>query len=160
MAGVFSMKMKIFYLAMLLAILGPAVDGRATDGPPAEVDARMARLFPRPAALEPQIAFWHAIFTEYSAHQVVLHDAVRLDKVYKVLGPHAPNLTANEVNLIHRLWLRFNESVSPLELHHHDVVHFSLEEVQKELDEGKEEELINRLRAHIESNLRKRQPPS
>ena len=30
------------------------------------------------------------------------------DKLYKVLGPHAPNLTANEVNLLHRLWLRFS----------------------------------------------------
>ncbi|HET7151946.1 MAG TPA: amino acid permease, partial [Candidatus Acidoferrum sp.] len=29
------------------------------------------------------------------------------DKLYKVLGPHAPNLTANEINLLHRLWLRF-----------------------------------------------------
>ena len=74
-----------------------------------------------------------------------------------MLGQHAPNLTANEVNLIHRLWLRFNESVAPLELHHHDVVHFALEEVQKELDEGQEEKLLTRLREHVESNLRKKQ---
>jgi amino acid transporter len=78
------------------------------------------------------------------------------DKVYKVLGPHAPNLTANEVNLIHRLWLRFNETIAPLELHHHDVVHFALEEVQKELEDGKEEALLVRLRAHVESNLKKK----
>ena len=78
------------------------------------------------------------------------------DKVYKVLGPHAPNLTANEVNLVHLLWLRFNECTAPLELHHHDVVHFALEEVQKELDEGREEELTARLRAHVESNMRKK----
>jgi len=55
------------------------------------------------------------------------------DKIYKVLGPHAPNLTANEVNLLHRLWLRFSESLAREELHHHDVVHFALEEVQKRL---------------------------
>jgi amino acid transporter len=79
------------------------------------------------------------------------------DKVYKVLGPHAPNLTANEVNLIHRLWLRFSDSLAPLEMHHHDVVHFALEEVLKEVDEGREEEVIARLRAHIESNLKKKQ---
>ena len=36
------------------------------------------------------------------------------DKVYKVLGPHAPNLTANEVNLLHQLWLRFSESTGAL----------------------------------------------
>src|SRR5215813_12402737 len=78
------------------------------------------------------------------------------DKVYKVLGPHAPNLTGNEVNLIHRLWLRFSESVGGLELHHHDVVHFALEEVQKELDEGRDEEVVTRLRAHLESNEKKK----
>src|SRR5205814_1307909 len=57
------------------------------------------------------------------------------DKLYKVLGPHAPNLTANEVNLLHRLWLRFSDAVAPLEMHHHDVVHFALEEVQKRSEE-------------------------
>ena len=80
------------------------------------------------------------------------------DKVYKVLGPHAPNLTANEVNLLHRLWLRFSESTAPLELHHHDVVHFALEEVQKELEEGQEDAVVTRLKAHLEANLKKKPP--
>ncbi len=80
------------------------------------------------------------------------------DKVYKVLGPHAPNLTSNEVNLLHRLWLRFSETAAPLELHHHDVVHFALEEVQKELEEGHEESVIARLREHLEANLKKKPP--
>ena len=78
------------------------------------------------------------------------------DKVYKVLGPHAPNLTGNEVNLIHRLWLRFSENVGGMELHHHDVVHFALEEVQKELEEGRDEEVVSRLKAHLESNEKKK----
>ena len=82
------------------------------------------------------------------------------DKVYKVLGPHAPNLTSNEVNLLHRLWLRFSESVGGKELHHHDVVHFALEEVQKELDEGRDEEVIARLRTHLEANQQKKTPLS
>src|SRR6202795_4138913 len=80
------------------------------------------------------------------------------DKVYKVLGPHAPNLTANEVNLLHRLWLRFSEAAAPLELHHHDVVHFALEEVMKELDDGQEEALMARLRAHLQSNVKNKPP--
>jgi hypothetical protein len=82
------------------------------------------------------------------------------DKIYKVLGPHAPNLTANEVNLLHRLWLRFSEGLAPQELHHHDVVHFALEEVQKELEEGQEDAVVNRLRVHLESNLKKKKPPA
>ena len=80
------------------------------------------------------------------------------DKIYKVLGPHAPNLTGNEVNLLHRLWLRFSEVLAREELHHHDVVHFALEEVQKEIDEGHEDEVVNRLRSHLESNQKKRKP--
>ncbi len=80
------------------------------------------------------------------------------DKVYKVLGPHAPNLTANEVNLLHRLWLRFSDAVVPLEMHHHDVVHFALEEVQKEVEEGHEDDVVHRLRAHLEENQKKRKP--
>jgi amino acid transporter len=80
------------------------------------------------------------------------------DKVYKVLGPHAPNLTGNEVNLLHRLWLRFSEVLAPQELHHHDVVHFALEEVQKELDDGHEDEVVKRLRAHLDANQTKRKP--
>ena len=82
------------------------------------------------------------------------------DKVYKVLGPHAPNLTGNEVNLLHRLWLRFSEMLAPQELHHHDVVHFALEEVQKELDDGQEDEVVKRLRAHLDANENKRKPSS
>src|SRR6266566_2689558 len=80
------------------------------------------------------------------------------DKLYKVLGPHAPNLTANEINLLHRLWLRFSDAVAPLEMHHHDVVHFALEEVQKEVEEGHEDSVVNRLRAHLEANQTKKTP--
>jgi len=77
-----------------------------------------------------------------------------------VLGPHAPNLTANEVNLLHRLWLRFSDQVAPAELHHHDVVHFSLEELQREIDDAREEQLVERLRAHLNANRKKKTPGS
>ena len=82
------------------------------------------------------------------------------DKIYKVLGPHAPNLTANEVNLLHRLWLRFSDMLAPQELHHHDVVHFALEEVQKEIEDGQEDAVVKRLRAHLEANQTKKKPQS
>jgi amino acid transporter len=82
------------------------------------------------------------------------------DKIYKVLGPHAPNLTANEVNLLHRLWLRFSDILAPQELHHHDVVHFALEEVQKEIEDGQEDAVVKRLRAHITANQSKKPPSS
>ncbi|MBZ5700815.1 MAG: APC family permease [Acidobacteriia bacterium] len=80
------------------------------------------------------------------------------DKVFKVLGPHAPNLTVNEVNELHQLWLRFSEVLAPEELHHHDIVHFALDEVQMELDAGMEDQLVERLRKHLEENKLKRPP--
>ena len=78
------MQIGALFLATLLATLAPAAGVRAAEAE-AAADVRQASLFPRPAELEPQIRFWRAVFTQYSAHQVVLHDAVHLDKVYKVL---------------------------------------------------------------------------
>ncbi len=40
---------------------------------------------PYPKALQPQVEFWTKIFATYSEYQVVIHDAVYLDKVYAVL---------------------------------------------------------------------------
>ena len=40
---------------------------------------------PYPKALRPQVEFWTKIFGTYSEYQVVIHDAVHLDKVYTVL---------------------------------------------------------------------------
>jgi amino acid transporter len=76
-----------------------------------------------------------------------------------LLGPHAPNFTANEVKLIHQLWLKFGDAVSPEELHHHDVVHFALNEVQEEINEGKQQDVLRRLQEHLRAN-RERRPPS
>jgi hypothetical protein len=81
-------------------------------------------------------------------------------KEFFLLGPHAPHLTANEVKLIHQLWLRFSDQLAPEELHHHDIVHFALNEVVQELDEGKESELLQRLRQHLEENKARRAPRS
>ena len=74
------------------------------------------------------------------------------EREFFLLGPHAPNLTSNEVRLIHRLWLRFSDLVPPGELHHHDVVHFALDEVLNELQEGKEADVVERLKHHIDRN--------
>jgi membrane-bound lytic murein transglycosylase D len=66
----------LFFLATTLASAAPsgANSGNATP-----------YAFPRPPELEAPIHFWKAIFTQYSTHQVVVHDALHLDKVYRVL---------------------------------------------------------------------------
>jgi amino acid transporter len=76
---------------------------------------------------------------------------------YYILGPHAPHLTPHEVNLIHEMWLQFSERLAPEEVHHHDIVHFALNEVRQELAEGRESEVLARLRQHIEE---KKAPPA
>ena len=49
------------------------------------------------------------------------------------LGPHAPHLTPKEIDLLHGIWLELSSEVAPEEIHHHDVVHFALEELHHEL---------------------------
>ncbi len=64
------------------------------------------------------------------------------------LGPHAPRLTPKEIDLLHSLWLRFSDQLGPEELHHHDIVHFALTELQ-ELADGKSDEVLGRLKEHL-----------
>src|SRR5436309_13078633 len=84
-----SMQIRALFLATLLATLAPAAGVRAAEAE-AAADVRQASLFPRPPDLQPQIRLWRAVFTQYSAHQVVLHDALHLDKVHKVLDLRSP----------------------------------------------------------------------
>ncbi|HKO06058.1 MAG TPA: APC family permease [Candidatus Acidoferrales bacterium] len=65
------------------------------------------------------------------------------------LGPHTPHLTSSEVGLIHKLWLHYSEALAPEEVHHHDIVHFALLELEQEISEGKDSDLIRRLRKHV-----------
>ena len=66
------------------------------------------------------------------------------------LGPHAPRLTQKEVDLLHTIWLELSNEVAPKELHHHDIVHFSLEELQRDLAGPKRKEILDGLLAHLE----------
>jgi amino acid transporter len=65
------------------------------------------------------------------------------------LGPHAPRLTSKEIDLLHGLWLELSNEVAPEELHHHDVVHIALEELQKNIVNGRRQEIIGALRQHL-----------
>lgn len=65
------------------------------------------------------------------------------------LGPHAPHLTPNEVDLLHRIWLELSDDLAPEELHHHDVVHFCMEELQASISDRRHDEVVRRLRDHL-----------
>src|SRR6266568_2178747 len=66
------------------------------------------------------------------------------------LGAHAPRLTPKEIDLLHGIWLELSSDVAPEEVHHHDVIHFALNELRQELNEGQREEVVRRLRLHLQ----------
>jgi amino acid transporter len=66
------------------------------------------------------------------------------------LGPHAPRLTPKEIDLLHKIWLNLSDKLGGQEeVHHHDIVHFALTEVERELAEGHNDEVLERLRQHL-----------
>ena len=76
------------------------------------------------------------------------------------LGPHAPHLTPKEVDLLHSIWLELSNDVAPEEIHHHDVVHFALNELRGELADSEREEILSRLRKHLQEIREQRVPQS
>ncbi|HYR43090.1 MAG TPA: hypothetical protein VER98_08705 [Terriglobia bacterium] len=74
------------------------------------------------------------------------------------LGPHAPHLTPKEIDLLHGIWLELSNEVAPAELHHHDVVHFALEELQQAMTDSQRREVLRRLKQHLEQIKNRRAP--
>jgi amino acid transporter len=76
------------------------------------------------------------------------------------LGPHAPRLTPKEVDLLHKTWLRLSEAVAPEELHHHDIVHFALDELDREMNIEGPDGVVDRLKRHLKNISSRRTPYS
>jgi amino acid transporter len=66
------------------------------------------------------------------------------------LGPHAPRLTQKEIDLLHNIWLELSSELAPEEIHHHDVIHFALQELQAELRSFDRDSVTTRLRRHLD----------
>lgn len=71
-------------------------------------------------------------------------------RAFFVLGPHTPHLTAEEVRLLHQVWLKLSEKVAPQEFHHHDAVNFALQEMMKEMEKNGESNLSQRLKEYLQ----------
>jgi amino acid transporter len=69
------------------------------------------------------------------------------------LGPHAPMLTAEDIDLIHQLWLEAVNAAG-LDMHHRDVVRIALEELQREWRHGRREVIAERIREQLRRPLR------
>ncbi len=119
----------------------------ASPNRPLTEEARVAGLaWERLSDPKPQLTL--AVYTPTGQEQVFY------------LGPHAPHLTPKEVDLLHGIWLELSNDVAPEEIHHHDVIHFALEELRKELSNSQRQEVVHRLRQHLQEIKDRRTPQS
>ena len=78
-----------------------------------------------------------------------IYDATE-DRMWEFfLGAHAPHLTAEEIELIHRLWLEARRALPGQELHHRDVVHLAVDRLAKELVGPERDAIIGELRRQL-----------
>ena len=75
------------------------------------------------------------------------------------LGPHAPRLTPKEIDLLHELWVNISDDVEGEEIHHHDIVHFALTEIERQIANGQRDEVLLRIRDHLRGIKDRRLPP-
>ena len=70
-----------------------------------------------------------------------------------LLGPHAPTLTPDDLDLIHKLWLEAAAEVG-VDVHHRDVVRVALEELRGDLEGGRRKEAMERIRRQARARAR------
>jgi hypothetical protein len=58
------------------------------------------------------------------------------------IGPHAPTIKPDEVQLVHRLWLNLRRSPEMRDLHHSDIVSYALTRMANEFARDKQATLI------------------
>ena len=75
------------------------------------------------------------------------------------LGPHAPRLTPKEIDILHKVWLDLSDHLPDEEIHHHDIIHFALDEVSREIAQGQGNEVFERLREHLQEIKTRRLTP-
>jgi membrane-bound lytic murein transglycosylase D len=85
---------RLWWLVILsVALSVPALRVNAVPNKELAESPHGGPLLPAPAGLRTQIDFWKDIFATYSTRQVVIHDALSLDRIYEVLdfSPLAEN---------------------------------------------------------------------
>jgi len=64
---------------------------------------------------------------------------------YYNLGPHPPRLWPEDLDLLHQMWLRLTHDAFGSRLHHRDVAGVALRRLQRDLEGGKREEVIEEI---------------
>jgi Amino acid permease len=61
------------------------------------------------------------------------------------LGPHAPRLRNQDLDLLHRLWLEITSDPRFAGAHHYHVIAVALQELERELNSGQRAEVLDKL---------------
>jgi hypothetical protein len=72
-------------------------------------------------------------------------------KVY-YLGPHAPSLRPDDVQLVHRLWLNLRRDPTIQDLHHSDIITYALTRLASQYAREKQE-IVKDLRGYKSADL-------
>jgi amino acid transporter len=71
------------------------------------------------------------------------------------IGPHAPVIQPEEVELVHRLWLNLRRAPNMQQLHHSDILSYALTRVANEFTQDKQATLLGLQRCIEDSNRRR-----
>jgi magnesium transporter len=89
-------------------------------------------------------AWERAELPDLQVRLVIFHPSGRSDIFH--LGPHAPELGARDLELIHRMWLDAAKSAGP-HIHHHDIVRAALNTMADQLSGPDREDALKAIRA-------------
>ena len=73
------------------------------DVEPSRHGRHYSQEFPRPAAIEPQVAFWRKVYSKWGRSQIAVHDKVHMDIIYDVFdlpGDTADIMTSSQKEYI------------------------------------------------------------
>ena len=76
--------------------------------------------------------------------QLVIHHSTGRNDTF-LLGAHAPTLTPQDVDFIHRLWLDVAKSIGP-HVHHHDLVRAALVSMSEQLNGPQRDDALDLVR--------------
>ncbi len=88
------------------------------DLEPSHHGGSSSNTFPRPAEIEPQVAFWSKVYSKWGRSQVAIHDKVHMDIIYDVFdlpGETADILTAGQKDYIQERFHDWKARLAALE---------------------------------------------
>jgi amino acid transporter len=89
---------------------------------------------------------WEALPEPKRQFNFYVVDAQGNTKVFYI-GPHAPNLSPDDVQLVHRLWLNMRRDPAMQELHHSDIITYALTRLAGQYAREKQD-IIRELRTY------------